>query len=99
VSEKEVNETIRSFPTGLAGGPNRFRPQHLRNLTSDPTFGPPLIAAITGFVNILRGSRYSDNRYSDNRYSDNHYSDNRHSDNRYSDIRYSDTLQCLQSCN
>ena len=53
VSEKEVNEAIRSFPAGSAGGPDRFRPQHLRDLTSDPTFGPPLIAAITGFVNIL----------------------------------------------
>ena len=53
VSEKEVSEAIRSFPAGSAGGPDRFRPQHLRDLTSDPTFGPPLIAAITGFVNIL----------------------------------------------
>jgi hypothetical protein len=53
VSEDDVAAAIRSFPAGSAGGPDRLRPQHIRDLTSNTEKGPALLTAITGFVNLL----------------------------------------------
>jgi len=53
VSEADVAAAIRSFPAGSAGGPDRFRPQHLRDLSSNLEKGPALLSAVTGLVNLL----------------------------------------------
>ena len=53
VSEADIAAAIRSFPAGSAGGPDRFRPQHLRDLSSNLQRGPALLSAVTGLVNLL----------------------------------------------
>lgn len=53
VCEADIVAAIRSFPAGSAGGPDKLRPQHLRDLTSGVDTGPALITAITGLVNLI----------------------------------------------
>src|SRR6218665_2054049 len=36
VTEKEVEDAIRSFPAGSSAGPDGIRPQHLKDLLSNP---------------------------------------------------------------
>ena len=50
MSECDVAAAILSFP---AGGPHRFRPQHLRDLTSNIENGPAPLTAITDLINML----------------------------------------------
>ena len=51
----EVARVIRSFPNGSAGGPDGFRPQHLKDLTSTSAErgGRELLRALTSFVNLV----------------------------------------------
>ena len=55
VSEKDVAESICTFPNGLAGGPDGLHPQHLKDLTSPSAEGAGvrLIQSITAFINHL----------------------------------------------
>jgi hypothetical protein len=53
VSEADVALAIRSFPAGSAGGPDHFKLQHLRDLTSCVETGPAWLTAITLLVNLL----------------------------------------------
>ena len=50
---EDVTATIRSFPTGSAGGPDGVRPQHLRDLTTNKETGPALVTSLTAFINLL----------------------------------------------
>ena len=52
-TDEDIIAAVRSFPAGLAGGPDGTRPQHLRDLISIRETGTPLISSLTAFVNIL----------------------------------------------
>ena len=64
VTEKDVAETIRSFPNGSAGGPDSLRPQHLKDLTGPSAEGARggvrLLQSMTAFVILVLqgGVRY-----------------------------------------
>lgn len=53
ISDADIVNTIRSFPSGSAGGPDGLRPQHFLDLINNKEAGPSLITAITRFVNML----------------------------------------------
>ena len=57
VSSTDVHKAIKSFPCGSAGGPDGFKPQHLKDLTSDFTSSGALLAQITDFINLLFSGR------------------------------------------
>ena len=50
---EEVLQAIRSFPKGSAGGPDGFRSQHLKDMTSDEASRRILISALTAFVQLV----------------------------------------------
>ena len=59
VSVEEVAHAIRSFPNGSAGGPNSFRPQHLKDMTAAAAEegGSVLFIALTDLSkHILKGN-------------------------------------------
>ena len=60
---RDVAQAIRSFPCGSAGGPDKLRPQHLKDMlqlahqvgNDDPE--SPLLSSLTDFCNlVLRGT-------------------------------------------
>ena len=53
VTEGDVGQAIRSFPSGSSGGPYGFRPQHLSDMVKDLISGPTLLTALTSLVNSL----------------------------------------------
>ena len=59
VSSKEVCHAIRSFPCGSAGGPDKLRPQHLKDLLQHvgvDDLESPFLSALVAFCNlVLRG--------------------------------------------
>ena len=62
VSCMDVVQAIRSFPCGSAGGPDKLRPQHLKDLLQhaqhvrDEDPENPLLSALADFCNlVLRG--------------------------------------------
>jgi len=57
VDEDDVRKAVLSFPAGSAGGPDGLRPQHLRDVVLCKEAGPELIAALTGFINLLLAGR------------------------------------------
>ena len=59
---RDVAQAIRSFPCGSAGGPDKLRPQHLKDLlqlahqVGDDDPENPLLSSLTDFCNlVLRG--------------------------------------------
>ena len=56
VTEKEVEDAIRSFPAGSSAGQDGMRPKHLKDFLSNRESSEELRKALTGFVNVmLRG--------------------------------------------
>ena len=58
ISELDIIHAIRSFPCGSAGGPDKLRPQHLKDLLQllGNESENPLLSALVDFCNlILRG--------------------------------------------
>ena len=59
MSSKEVCHAIRSFPCGSAGGPDKLRPQHLKDLlqhVGEDDLDSPFLSALVAFCNLmLRG--------------------------------------------
>ena len=53
VSEDDIANAIRSFPSGSSTGPDGLRPQHLLDMVTCNQGGQQLITAITAFVNLL----------------------------------------------
>ena len=49
----DVRAAITSFPNGSAGGPDGFRPQHLKDLVLGKGESDPLLEAVTRFVNLM----------------------------------------------
>ena len=53
VSSKEVCHAIRSFPCGSAGGPDKLRPQHLKDLlqhVGEDDLESPFLSALVAFA-------------------------------------------------
>ena len=59
MSSKEVCHAIRSFPCSSAGGPDKLRPQHLKDLLQHvgvDDLESPFLSALVAFCNlVLRG--------------------------------------------
>jgi len=53
VDESEVRKAVLSFPAGSAGGPDNFRPQHLRDMVLCRETGSDFLTALTSFVNLV----------------------------------------------
>ena len=53
MTEGDVLRAVRSFPAGLAGGPDGVRPQHTLEMVNCRETGPELYSALAGFVNCL----------------------------------------------
>ena len=53
MSETEVLRAVRSFPAGLAGGPDGVRPQHILEMVDCRETGPELHSVLTGFISCL----------------------------------------------
>ena len=53
VGPATVRAAITTFPNGSAGGPDGFRPQHLKDLVNGTTDDDPLLCAVTDLVNLL----------------------------------------------
>ena len=53
VTVREVEEAIRSFPAGSAGGPDGLRPQHLLDLVNNRESAGTLLQSTTDFMNVL----------------------------------------------
>src|SRR6218665_1262542 len=52
-SEKEVADSVRSFPAGSAAGPDGLRPQHLPDLLNNQESSAAFLASLTDFINVL----------------------------------------------
>ena len=57
VDEVEVKKPILSFPSGSLGGPDGFRPQHLKDLVQSIDSGSNFVSAIPAFVNMVLSGR------------------------------------------
>ena len=58
ISQQDIARAIRSFPCGSAGGPDRLRPQHLKDLVQlrEDTSENQLLSALVDFCYlVLRG--------------------------------------------
>lgn len=53
VTEDDIANAIRSFPSGSSAGPDGLSPQHLRDMVACSQGGQQLKTAITAFVNLL----------------------------------------------
>lgn len=56
VSNREVLQVVRSFPNGSAGGPDKLRPQHLKDLlqhVGNDELENPLLTALADFCTLV----------------------------------------------
>jgi len=53
VTEIEVRQAVLSFPAGSLGGPDGMRPQHLKDMMLCRESGTDVLAALTGFTNVV----------------------------------------------
>jgi hypothetical protein len=57
VAEADVLKAVMSFPAGSSGGPDGFRPQHLKDLLNCRETGTNLLSALTAFTNMVLAGR------------------------------------------
>ena len=53
VTEQNVLEAVKSFPSGSSGGPDGLRPKHVQDILGCPSHGREALAALTALVNLL----------------------------------------------
>ena len=53
VAETDVRKAVMCFPAGSSGGPDGFRPQHLKDLLNCREAGSDFLSALTAFVNLV----------------------------------------------
>src|SRR6218665_1812281 len=52
-TEKEIWDSIRSLPSGSAGGPDGLRPQHVLEMVNTAGVGQELVTAVTTMINLM----------------------------------------------
>ena len=57
VVESDVRKAVLSFPAGSSGGPDGFRPQHLKDLMQCRESGADFLCALTAFINTVLSGR------------------------------------------
>ena len=59
VSSAQILGAIKSFPAGSSGGPDKLRPQHLKDMT-EKQIGNSLLVSLTNFTNFILAGKVPD---------------------------------------